>query len=78
MTFDNQCLFHEKAFVAELLKYDIYPVYNVKTASGLCGSLDASANKHVNEEYIFERKKIERSNLVLTKTKNNDPKALPR
>ena len=40
MSFDNWRNFHLIPFLDSLIDYDIYPVYNVKNASGLTGLLD--------------------------------------
>ena len=78
MCFDNWSHFKLNEFVQSLLENDIYPVYNVKNASGICGALDILPNKYVHSYYKDERKKMEVSNPKLTVTATGKFKALDR
>lgn len=78
VTFDNWSLFKLDDFVNALVSNDIYPVYNVPSASGVCGLLDLYPNLDLHRIYKAERKKIENKYPKLTKTKTGKDKAISR
>ena len=70
--------FHCNEFIKDLILNWVFPVYNVKNASGLTGLLDLHPNEHVHDEFIKQRKVMERVHPELLLTRTGNPRALPR
>ena len=78
MTFDNWSNFGKDTFVDALIAADIFPVFNVKNASGLTGLLDLLPNRDIRREYNRIRSQTEIDHPEMCRTRNDKLRALPR
>eukprot|EP01084_Bolivina_argentea_P047442 87425_1 len=78
MTTDEWCHYKNVEFRQNLVKNNIFPLLNVKCASGITGLLDLYPNKHVHEEYRKERKILELKHPDKIMTLTGNFKCLPR